>query len=99
MPLPRNAKMLTTKQPRAGKVGLATENVDPEKVSTNLGEGWGGAPVGQDHHLLTASIAGRELSCQEVFIITPGWAQEEISIRRYHQRECFCGGWGPWCLL
>ncbi|KAF4795335.1 G2/mitotic-specific cyclin-B3 [Turdus rufiventris] len=31
MPLPRNAKMLTTKQPRAGKVGLATENVDPEK--------------------------------------------------------------------
>ncbi|KAM7042827.1 G2/mitotic-specific cyclin-B3 isoform 1-T1 [Acridotheres tristis] len=31
MPLPRNAKMLTTKQPRAGKVGPATENVDPEK--------------------------------------------------------------------
>ncbi|NWT61951.1 CCNB3 protein, partial [Erythrocercus mccallii] len=31
MPLPRNAKMLTTKQSRAGKVGPAAENVDPEK--------------------------------------------------------------------
>ncbi|XP_030823428.1 G2/mitotic-specific cyclin-B3 isoform X3 [Geospiza fortis] len=31
MPLPRNAKMLTTKQSRAGKAGPATENVDPEK--------------------------------------------------------------------
>ncbi|KAM4751948.1 G2/mitotic-specific cyclin-B3 isoform 6-T6 [Cyanocitta cristata] len=31
MPLPRNAKMLTTKQSRAGKIGPATENVDPEK--------------------------------------------------------------------
>ncbi|XP_056347021.1 G2/mitotic-specific cyclin-B3 isoform X2 [Oenanthe melanoleuca] len=31
MLLPRTAKMLTTKQPRAGKVGPATENVDPEK--------------------------------------------------------------------
>ncbi|NXF13457.1 CCNB3 protein, partial [Smithornis capensis] len=30
-PLPRNAKMLTTKQSRAGKVGPAAENVDPEK--------------------------------------------------------------------
>ncbi|NXF76142.1 CCNB3 protein, partial [Sclerurus mexicanus] len=30
-PLPRNAKMLTTKQTRAGKVGSAAENVDPEK--------------------------------------------------------------------
>ncbi|NXU68148.1 CCNB3 protein, partial [Horornis vulcanius] len=31
IPLPRNAKMLTTKQSRAGKVGPAAENVDPEK--------------------------------------------------------------------
>ncbi|NWI06883.1 CCNB3 protein, partial [Tichodroma muraria] len=31
MLLPRNAKMLTTKQHRAGKVGPAAENVDPEK--------------------------------------------------------------------
>ncbi|XP_058704260.1 G2/mitotic-specific cyclin-B3 isoform X2 [Poecile atricapillus] len=31
MPLPRNAKMLSTKQSRAGKVGPAAENVDPEK--------------------------------------------------------------------
>ncbi|XP_041280151.1 G2/mitotic-specific cyclin-B3 isoform X1 [Onychostruthus taczanowskii] len=31
MPLPRNAKMLTTKQTRAGKAGPAAENVDPEK--------------------------------------------------------------------
>ncbi|NXC03736.1 CCNB3 protein, partial [Orthonyx spaldingii] len=31
MPLPRNAKMLTTKQLRAGKAGSAAENVDPEK--------------------------------------------------------------------
>ncbi|NXH37568.1 CCNB3 protein, partial [Dicaeum eximium] len=31
MLLPRNAKMLTTKQSRAGKVGPAAENVDPEK--------------------------------------------------------------------
>ncbi|NXJ82994.1 CCNB3 protein, partial [Trogon melanurus] len=31
MPLPHNAKMLSTKQPRAGKVGPATENVNPEK--------------------------------------------------------------------
>ncbi|XP_068061140.1 G2/mitotic-specific cyclin-B3 isoform X4 [Anomalospiza imberbis] len=31
VPLPRNAKMLTSKQPRAGKVGPAAENVDPEK--------------------------------------------------------------------
>ncbi|NXK93705.1 CCNB3 protein, partial [Formicarius rufipectus] len=30
-PLPRNAKMLTTKQTRAGKVGSALENVDVEK--------------------------------------------------------------------
>ncbi|NXD37339.1 CCNB3 protein, partial [Copsychus sechellarum] len=31
MLLPRNAKVLPPKQPRAGKVGTATENVDPEK--------------------------------------------------------------------
>ncbi|XP_050757798.1 G2/mitotic-specific cyclin-B3 isoform X1 [Gymnogyps californianus] len=31
MPLPRNAKMLSTKQPRAGKVGPAAENANPEK--------------------------------------------------------------------
>ncbi|NXC21348.1 CCNB3 protein, partial [Corythaeola cristata] len=31
MPLPRNAKMLSTKQPRAGKVGPAAENAKPEK--------------------------------------------------------------------
>ncbi|NXN80785.1 CCNB3 protein, partial [Bombycilla garrulus] len=31
MPLPRNAKMLTTKQSRAGKAAVAAENVDPEK--------------------------------------------------------------------
>ncbi|XP_009902624.2 G2/mitotic-specific cyclin-B3 [Dryobates pubescens] len=31
MPLPRNAKMVSTKQPRAGKVAPATENVNPEK--------------------------------------------------------------------
>ncbi|KFR07813.1 G2/mitotic-specific cyclin-B3, partial [Opisthocomus hoazin] len=31
MPLPRNAKMLSTKQPRAGKVGPAVENANPEK--------------------------------------------------------------------
>ncbi|NXQ79443.1 CCNB3 protein, partial [Nyctibius grandis] len=30
MPLPRNAKVLSTKQPRAGKVGPAAENTDPE---------------------------------------------------------------------
>ncbi|NXS13180.1 CCNB3 protein, partial [Neodrepanis coruscans] len=30
-PLPRNAKMLSTKQPRAGKGGPTAENVDPEK--------------------------------------------------------------------
>ncbi|XP_009946708.1 PREDICTED: G2/mitotic-specific cyclin-B3 [Leptosomus discolor] len=31
MPLPRNTKMLSTKQPRAGKVGHAAENANPEK--------------------------------------------------------------------
>ncbi|XP_064568983.1 G2/mitotic-specific cyclin-B3 isoform X4 [Zonotrichia leucophrys gambelii] len=31
MPLPRNAKMLSTKQSRAGKAGPAAENVNPEK--------------------------------------------------------------------
>ncbi|KFU93998.1 G2/mitotic-specific cyclin-B3, partial [Chaetura pelagica] len=31
MPLPRNAKMVSTKQPRAAKVGPATENANPEK--------------------------------------------------------------------
>ncbi|NXD27442.1 CCNB3 protein, partial [Spelaeornis formosus] len=31
IPLPRNAKMLTTKQSQAGKLGPAAENVDPEK--------------------------------------------------------------------
>ncbi|NXK12537.1 CCNB3 protein, partial [Herpetotheres cachinnans] len=31
MPLPRNAKMLTTKQPCVGKVGSAAENANPEK--------------------------------------------------------------------
>ncbi|NXD86330.1 CCNB3 protein, partial [Halcyon senegalensis] len=31
MPLPRNAKMLSTKQPRVGKVGPAAENANPEK--------------------------------------------------------------------
>ncbi|XP_010144029.1 PREDICTED: G2/mitotic-specific cyclin-B3 [Buceros rhinoceros silvestris] len=31
MPLPRNAKMPSTKQPRAGKVGPAAENANPEK--------------------------------------------------------------------
>ncbi|NXE15248.1 CCNB3 protein, partial [Lophotis ruficrista] len=31
MPLPRNVKMLSTKQPRAGKVGPAAENANPEK--------------------------------------------------------------------
>ncbi|NXP22268.1 CCNB3 protein, partial [Scytalopus superciliaris] len=30
-PLPRNAKMLTAKQTRAGKVGPTAENVNPEK--------------------------------------------------------------------
>ncbi|NXY92457.1 CCNB3 protein, partial [Alcedo cyanopectus] len=31
MPLPRNAKMLSTKQSRVDKVGLAVENATPEK--------------------------------------------------------------------
>uniref|UniRef100_A0A8C6K078 G2/mitotic-specific cyclin-B3 n=1 Tax=Melopsittacus undulatus TaxID=13146 RepID=A0A8C6K078_MELUD len=31
MPLTRNAKMVTTKQPRAGKMGPAAENANPEK--------------------------------------------------------------------
>ncbi|NXQ55800.1 CCNB3 protein, partial [Anthoscopus minutus] len=31
MPLPRNAKVLATKQSRAGKVGPTAENIDPEK--------------------------------------------------------------------
>ncbi|NXR14379.1 CCNB3 protein, partial [Semnornis frantzii] len=31
MPLPRNAKMLSARQPRAGRLGLATENINPEK--------------------------------------------------------------------
>ncbi|NWS46561.1 CCNB3 protein, partial [Probosciger aterrimus] len=31
MPLPRNAKMVTTKQARAGKMGHAAENANPEK--------------------------------------------------------------------
>ncbi|NXS56403.1 CCNB3 protein, partial [Brachypteracias leptosomus] len=31
MPLPRNTKMVSTKQTRAGKVGPATENTNPEK--------------------------------------------------------------------
>lgn len=95
MPLPRNAKMLSTKQSRAGKVGPAAENVDPEKVSTEPGRRCRGCSCGAaDHHLLTASIAGGELSCQEVFILTAGRAQEEISIRRHHQCECFCEGEG-----
>lgn len=96
MPLPRNAKLLTTKQSRAGKVGPAAENVDPEKVSARPDKGcrgWGSCGAA-DHHLLTASIAGGELSCQEVIVLTPGWAQEEISIRRHHQCECFCEGHG-----
>uniref|UniRef100_A0A8C0I9K0 G2/mitotic-specific cyclin-B3 n=1 Tax=Bubo bubo TaxID=30461 RepID=A0A8C0I9K0_BUBBB len=35
MPLPRNAKMMSTKQPRAGKVGPATENANPEKEESS----------------------------------------------------------------
>lgn len=100
MPLPRNAKMLTTKQSRAGKAGPAAENVDPEKVSTEPSQGCRRGSCGAaDHHLLTASIAGGELSCQAVFVLTPGWAQEEISIWRHHQCECFCegGGFGAPC--
>ncbi|NXV72483.1 CCNB3 protein, partial [Atlantisia rogersi] len=31
MPVPRSSKVLSTKQPRAGKVGLAVQNVNPEK--------------------------------------------------------------------
>ncbi|KAM9373859.1 G2/mitotic-specific cyclin-B3 [Phaethornis superciliosus] len=31
MPLPRNAKMVSTKQPRAAKVGPSAENANPEK--------------------------------------------------------------------
>lgn len=95
VPLPRNAKMLSTKQPRAGKAGPATENVDPEKVSTEPRGGLSGGSCGAaEHHLLTASIAGGELPCQEVFVLTPGRAQEEISLWRPHQCECFCEGGG-----
>ncbi|KFP34368.1 G2/mitotic-specific cyclin-B3, partial [Colius striatus] len=39
MPLPRNAKMLSTKQPRAGKVGPAAENADAEKGRDYAGRG------------------------------------------------------------
>lgn len=91
MPLPRNARVLSTKQPRAGKVGPAAENANPDKVSPKPGWG-GGAPVGQmAPHLLTASIAGGERSGQEVAILAPGWAQEEVSVWGHHQRECCCG--------
>ncbi|NXO02110.1 CCNB3 protein, partial [Rhinopomastus cyanomelas] len=31
MPLPRHAKMVSTKQPRVGKLGTAIENINPEK--------------------------------------------------------------------
>lgn len=102
MPLPRNAKMLSTKQSRADKAGPAAENVDPEKVSTEPCKGCRRGSCGAaDHRLLTPSIAGGELSCQEVFILTPGQAQEEISVRRHHQCEYFCedGGSCPCCEL
>lgn len=81
MPLPRNAKMLSTKQSRAGKVGPAAANPNPEKVSPNPGKGCGRAPVRQlAPHLQTVSIAGGELSGQEISILTPGWAQEEVGV-------------------
>jgi len=49
--------------------------------------------------LLIASVAGGELSGQEVSILTPGWAQEEVGVWGHHQRECFCesGGFSAAC--
>ncbi|NXL26952.1 CCNB3 protein, partial [Glaucidium brasilianum] len=46
MPLPRNAKMLSTKQPRAGKVGPATENTDPEKEESSQNKRSPSSPQG-----------------------------------------------------
>nr|XP_030128590.1 G2/mitotic-specific cyclin-B3 [Taeniopygia guttata] len=46
VPLPRNAKMLTTKQPRAGKAGPATENVDPEKEESSHAKRSSSSPQG-----------------------------------------------------
>lgn len=92
MPLPRNAKMLSTKQPRAGKVGPAAENVNPEKVSSELGKECVGF-LWESWLLifLMASITGGELSSQEVTFLTTGWAQEEVCIWGHHQCE-FCVG-------
>ncbi|KFP75786.1 G2/mitotic-specific cyclin-B3, partial [Acanthisitta chloris] len=46
MPLTRNAKMPTTKQTRAGKVGPAVENVDPEKEENSHAKRSSSSPQG-----------------------------------------------------
>ncbi|NXU35957.1 CCNB3 protein, partial [Drymodes brunneopygia] len=46
MPLPRNAKVLTTKQSRAGKTGPAAENVDPEKEESSHAKRSSSSPQG-----------------------------------------------------
>ncbi|OWK60592.1 G2/mitotic-specific cyclin-B3 [Lonchura striata] len=46
VPLPRTAKMLATKQPRAGKAGPATENVDPEKEESSHAKRSSSSPQG-----------------------------------------------------
>lgn len=46
MPVARNAKTLSTKQPRAGKGAPVTENVPPEKVRPGWAVGRGGPRSG-----------------------------------------------------
>ncbi|XP_009881742.1 PREDICTED: G2/mitotic-specific cyclin-B3 [Charadrius vociferus] len=46
MPLPRAAKMLSTKQPRAGSVGAAMENANPEKEESSQAKRSPSSPQG-----------------------------------------------------
>lgn len=71
--------------------GPCRRECQPRQGESQTREG-GAAPVGQmAPHLLTASIVGGECSGQEVAILAPGWAQEEVSVWGHHQCECCCG--------
>ncbi|XP_061224966.1 G2/mitotic-specific cyclin-B3 isoform X2 [Neopsephotus bourkii] len=47
MPLTRNAKMVTTKQPRAGKMGPAAENANPDKEESSQAKRSPSSPQGR----------------------------------------------------
>lgn len=97
MPVARNTKTLSTKQPRAGKGAPITENVAPEKVRPGWEDGgdpsqWGAPCVPSPY-----CVAGGELPGQAVPVLAPGGAQEALGVRGPHQRECCLVGRGLCC--